>query len=415
MALFKSLKFDGEDSLDYGVHITGESVYNAPERDVEMIQVPGRNGEYALDHGRFNNIEVSYPAGMGEVSQEEFASKLSAFRNALASKKGYYRLEDDYHLDEYRMGIYKSGLEVAPVQYGRAGEFNLVFNCKPQRFLKSGEQRTELTESGVINNPTPFDSQPLLELTGYGTLEVNGSTIELHNESPGVITLAESKNSSSSSSSASFPQPFVTEEYYSGDAISHGGFSMSLSIRVYGGQAENLSVSASAGDFSFSNLNFQADSSGRTLYLNATAGNFTFSAGTLSSLSKTITANFYVNSVQYSFQYRVKFDYEPTDKQFLLKLTSNIPSATLNVMNILSNSVTMLAATVDSTYLPLGFPLYLDCEIGEAYKIENDQITLINNNIDIPSDLPVLSPGENQITMDDTYTKVGIIPRWWII
>ena len=63
-AMFKSLTFDGEDSRDYGVYITGQAVFNAPEREVEMISIPGRNGQFALDKGRFENIEVTYPAGI---------------------------------------------------------------------------------------------------------------------------------------------------------------------------------------------------------------------------------------------------------------------------------------------------------------------------------------------------------------
>ena len=62
--IFKSLEFDGESSKGYGVYITGAAVYNAPEREVEMITIPGRNGSFALDHGRFQNIEVTYPAGI---------------------------------------------------------------------------------------------------------------------------------------------------------------------------------------------------------------------------------------------------------------------------------------------------------------------------------------------------------------
>lgn len=412
MALFKSLKFDGEDSLDYGVHITGESVYNAPERDVEMIQVPGRNGEYALDHGRFNNIEVSYPAGMGEVSQEEFASKISAFRNALASKKGYYRLEDDYHLDEYRMGIYKSGLEVSPVQYGRAGEFNLVFNCKPQRFLKSGEQRTELTESGVINNPTPFDSQPLLELTGYGTLEVNGSTIELHNDPAGVITLANSGVINGDTGR----QVFITNEFYSGDTITHNGFSCAAVFNVYGGQASSISVVSDSGGLPAPTVSPSIESNGRRINVPIVFNTpFTLSAGTYSGKSRTVTCEFSLNGNTYRVGVYVSFVYNPATQYFAVSQTVSGNAISGGICDVFSQSFSMLSATVDSTYLPLGSPLYLDCEIGEAYKIENDQIVLINNNVDIPSDLPVLSPGENQITMDSTYTKVGIIPRWWII
>lgn len=143
MAVFNSLTFDGENSLDYGVYITGEAVYNAPERAVEMISIPGRNGAIALDQGRFENIEVTYPAGTFGDDQPEFASKIRAFRNALASRFNYIKLTDSYHPDEYRLGLYKSGLTTTPVQRSKAGEFPIVFNCKPQRFLTSGEAEVD--------------------------------------------------------------------------------------------------------------------------------------------------------------------------------------------------------------------------------------------------------------------------------
>lgn len=142
-AIFKALTFDGVSSRDYGVYITGEAVFNAPERDVEMITIPNRNGAFALDNGRFENITVSYPAGIFADTETDFAQAISDFRNILCSKRGYCRLEDEYNPDEYRMAIYKSGLEVSPAQL-KAGEFEIIFECKPQRWLKSGDETTEL-------------------------------------------------------------------------------------------------------------------------------------------------------------------------------------------------------------------------------------------------------------------------------
>lgn len=179
MAVFNSLTFDGENSLDYGVYITGEAVYNAPERVVDMITIPGRNGTLSLDQGRFENITVTYPAGTFGTSQSEFASLVSNFRNALVSRYKYVRIEDDYHTDEFRLGLYKSGLEVDPVSMNRAGEFDIVFDCKPQRFLKSGENVYTRTVSGSINNPTLFEARPLLVVTGTGNLTVNGVQIAI--------------------------------------------------------------------------------------------------------------------------------------------------------------------------------------------------------------------------------------------
>ena len=145
--IFKALSFDNVSSRTYGVYITGEAVYNAPERDVEMVEIPGRNGSFALDKGRFQNIEVSYPAGIFADNEADFAAAISDFRNFLCSRKGYVRLTDEYNPSEYRMAIYKSGLEVSPAQL-KAGEFEIVFDCKPQRWLTSGEDAVTIGEWG---------------------------------------------------------------------------------------------------------------------------------------------------------------------------------------------------------------------------------------------------------------------------
>ena len=51
--LFKNLTFGGICSADYDIYITGEAVYNAPARNVEMIDVPGRNGQLLIDYGTY--------------------------------------------------------------------------------------------------------------------------------------------------------------------------------------------------------------------------------------------------------------------------------------------------------------------------------------------------------------------------
>lgn len=169
---FRSLTFGGVNSLTYGIYITGDAVYNAPERDVEFFSIAGRNGDLTIDRGRFMNIEVTYPAGCFAYTQTEFASKVRAFRNAIASLTGYQRLTDTYNDGEYRQALYAAGLDVSVTANSRAGEFDITFNCKPQRFLASGESVTTLTASGTITNPTNFASKPLIAVTGLGDLTV---------------------------------------------------------------------------------------------------------------------------------------------------------------------------------------------------------------------------------------------------
>lgn len=179
MALFRGLTFDGVNSLSYGIYLTGEAVYNAPERAVEMVAIPGKNGALALDQGRFENIEVTYKAGCFADNQTDFADKVAEFRNALASRYNYKRITDDYNANEFRLGLYKSGLEVDAVAFHRAAEFAITFDCKPQRFLTSGEATQTITSGSNITNPTLFASRPLIIANGSGTVSIGSQIISI--------------------------------------------------------------------------------------------------------------------------------------------------------------------------------------------------------------------------------------------
>lgn len=172
MGLLNHLTYDGVDSSDFGVFISGEGAFDAPARRGEMISIPGRNGSLFMDEGVFENITVEYPAFIGTGYEELFRTKLGDLRSALSSRGNYKRLTDTYHPDEFRLGVYRDGLEVDPQHITRAGGFTMKFDCKPQRFLVSGEDPIVFYENGSITNPTLFASSPLIKVTGNGTVSI---------------------------------------------------------------------------------------------------------------------------------------------------------------------------------------------------------------------------------------------------
>lgn len=409
--IFKTLTFDGQSSGDYGVYITGEAVYNAPARDVEMVTIPGRNGQLALDKGRFENIEVSYPAGIFADNEADFAQAVSDFRNFLASRSGYCRLENDYNPNEYRMAIYKSGLEVDP-KLLRAGKFDIVFDCKPQRWLKDGETAVTVASGDTLTNPTLFESSPLLEVYGYGNMAFNGHEIELVNEEMGEVILAEEKTLAGAGNSRRLVDgimndgdTFVVEpSTFFWNAIKSAAVSELTITSISDSNPDVQTIRAQEGYYTvFPTLSF-------TYGTPQVVRNTTTIEGTCVWASGGSTSSFTL-SLETDVFYGVS-----TTRQNI-GWRRNISGTLYYVVDMDYTSALSTRGRVvgDSTVSVLGNPTYIDCDIGEAYKITNENLIQLNKYVDLGSDLPKFSTGENEVAFDNTITRLDIIPRWWKI
>lgn len=166
---------NGKKLSDYGVYISGDSVFNAPLRDTEVVEVPGRNGQLTIDHGRYKNIPVKYPAFI----VREFKDRVEALRNFILTQQGYVRLEDTYHPDQFRLARLSEDFTVKPIEELYAGDFDLNFDCYPQRFLKRGEQIIEITAATTIYSEYLTEALPLIRAYGTGSFSINGVAVQI--------------------------------------------------------------------------------------------------------------------------------------------------------------------------------------------------------------------------------------------
>lgn len=159
---------DGKSSVDFNTWIAQSNMWDGAVHDDTMVEVPGRNGALVFSNGRYKN----FVAKLSCYIPDEMRVNVDDLRSFLSSKYGYVKYEDNLHPDEYRMVRYAGGFSLS--ESDRVGAaFDLTFDCKPQRFLKSGETPVEFTANGVIWNPTLYMARPLLRL--YGTAGESGN------------------------------------------------------------------------------------------------------------------------------------------------------------------------------------------------------------------------------------------------
>lgn len=186
--------FNGISSKDLHIQVQTEPDYDFPEKDYEVTHVPGRNGDIVIDQGSWQNVSRKYNLAMdaGKISYTEVASKLVQW---LHSASGYARLEDSYEPDFYRMAMYKDSGSISNI-YNKAGQIEIEFTCKPQRYFKSGEIADIFTTSTEYRNPTDFPAKPLIKIhgSGSGTVKIGAYTVTINDILDGMVVDSEQQD-----------------------------------------------------------------------------------------------------------------------------------------------------------------------------------------------------------------------------
>ena len=123
--------------------------FPTPERDVTVITIPGRDGDVVEDNGCYKNVNITVELVIEATGQKDFIEYFDILKNAIESQAGYQRIEDSFYPDEFCYGyVTKIERDQSDTQNGKVV---LSINCKPQRFLKSGEIEIDLN---FTSNPT---------------------------------------------------------------------------------------------------------------------------------------------------------------------------------------------------------------------------------------------------------------------
>lgn len=378
--VFGRVVFDGVDLVDFGVTLSGVGTYNAPERDVEYVSVPGRNGDIILDNGRYNNISVTYPVNI----ETQLPAKTRALSEFLMSHKGYFKLEDSYHPDEFRMAQFAGPIDINSTgRHNRYGTTSLTFNCMPQRFLKSGEQAVAFTDSSKAQQ-TIYKYSDFSSYTKTSILDPLGRDIK------------------TDLSSALFYVVDMSGVTIADDTMIRveGGFD-EFFVAICSDNPVISSSNASTERFDDTFLLQQGDP--RTYWLFPAAANIKIYAENVLVYESPYTEHETMhNQTMFGAKPIVKVDIADGD------------SITDYLFSIGPNGVLFTQ--------PAEFPynraqtITIDCEAMEAYSLPRDNPAgyKVNWNPYVTFvKAPELMPGDNDIAYDANVSNLRIYPRWW--
>ena len=382
------LIFDGVDlELTYGVVVSGAGSWAKPERDRELVHVPGRNGDLIYDNGCWLNVEIPYSL----YFRDGWLYKYSEFCEWLCSHVGYFRLEDpDRHPGVYRMAEFAGQLDPKKWLLTDDGIVTITFNCKPQQWLLDGEELIELPLNPFVNgyfndNKWNYSSEyglatPLINAEGIRSMRL--VVTNNRSESAEVVLGAGSYDSAEGS-----PHNISHFDYDipSGELRDFGVYGIMSAF-------ERLSVYSPTGfdglDISI-NVVFENNSSTTYDLSSASVGKNVENATKCTALPIVVIGN-------HASKFRIN-DFELT-----------------------------IAGYTGSENIIIDCDME-DCYIENTYENSNRYISIKNDNEKILKDFPYLAPGNNILgpyQMDDTAVLslaesttsiVKIKPNWYKI
>lgn len=410
-------------SSDYKVYCSGGGTYSAPARDVELFHVLGRNGDLVVDHGSYQNIEVTYPCWVSRSAPHW----VGEFRQQLCSLRGYQRIVDPYHPDEFRLGIFQAAFEPNMMNANNdSAEFDVVFNCKPQRFLTSGEEAISITPSALtqyITNPTVFDAHPLLEVYGYGDILLDGEIVRIENTVLGPVVLYDDVHFPGGVD-LSINQNLVN----AGDAIIVDHASATISFEIQPAASRIISVAFS--DTNNAGIRFNGYSvsgssqTGLALNCNFSFPQMAFTAGESqpheeeNRFGLTVTFESGGTTYQASSSVAEIFIMRVNPSRLGAYVSFNSPTGSPRIVATGNKDVYSGKVMADSSVSAVGAPTYIDLDIGEAWIMKGGKKISVNKSVYIPDRLPVLKADARtpiSFELPVTITALDIIPRWYIL
>lgn len=166
---------NGKNSQDYGVYLINGNIFDKPKRVVEYVSVPGRSGDLTIDKDRWENIDITYTFAAYDNAIERLQGWI-AFLNA---NTGYQTIETSLEPEIFRQGVLRE-ISSPQVSMTGGGYVDVVFNCKPQKWLRDNPfMNVRPSGSGSlvttrVDNPTKYDARPLLRVKKY----VNAASTE---------------------------------------------------------------------------------------------------------------------------------------------------------------------------------------------------------------------------------------------
>jgi len=182
MFIYKNRRSD-----DMGLKIEGGLTFTAPARDIEILEVQGRDGDVIIDNGRYRSVNHSLPCRIVLPPGQNLEMATTKIHDWLSTDQNYHDFiwsgDPDF---TYKALVYEE-YETQRVLH-RYGRTVLKFRFHPIKYLTSSLEERAVSHEEIIYNPYQIEAKPLIKLLGTGdmTLYIGNQELVLRSVDRGI-------------------------------------------------------------------------------------------------------------------------------------------------------------------------------------------------------------------------------------
>lgn len=168
---------DDDPCTKYGIKIYKSNILSAPSRNLEFVEIQGRDGALTVDHG-FNDFTLILECALvNEHEDIENIAELARRAKKYLLQGSNCKLQTSEDMDFYLVGTYSSEVDIEEA-IENFGLFQARFRCKPYRFSDKS-YTIDITEQNTVINNQEYKSKPCIIVLGTGDITVNINSQEL--------------------------------------------------------------------------------------------------------------------------------------------------------------------------------------------------------------------------------------------
>lgn len=170
-------EYKGKRSSDFGLRIQNALSITTPEQDIELIEVPGKDGDLAMDKKRLKGVPKPFPCTLDVPEGKTVDSISKEIAEWLRTDVGWDKLYfSGYEGYEYEALCYET-FDIEETLRTR-GKTVINFRLKPYKFRVGSRNAVEMKNGQAIVNTEKRAAKPLIKIAGTGNITIKNNGLD---------------------------------------------------------------------------------------------------------------------------------------------------------------------------------------------------------------------------------------------